>query len=183
MNTMSKVAQCVVFVCPKHPMCSPCRFRDSRDEDHPQRSCAERIPHLQNVCGQSHRPYMRSWQWHATWQGGNTQTNMHTSLYLLYASIVVHTVLNGTILLDGTQRNDWTIDFQWQHEWLFPKQHDRCIVTLPGEPHLCCTVAVWLGLGHQATWLGLWKHYALGQNSYTVWLQLQTYLRDLSNLN
>uniref|UniRef100_A0A8C6UVI1 Chloride channel 2c n=1 Tax=Neogobius melanostomus TaxID=47308 RepID=A0A8C6UVI1_9GOBI len=47
-----------------------CRIRYPRDEDHPERSSAKRIPHLQNVCGQSHRPHLCSGQWVASGQRG-----------------------------------------------------------------------------------------------------------------
>lgn len=52
------------------PPCVPCRFWYSRDEDDPERSGAEGIPHLQNVRGQSHRPHLLSGQRHAAGQGG-----------------------------------------------------------------------------------------------------------------
>lgn len=70
---------------------SPRRFRYSGDEDHPERSCAQGIPHLQNVCGQSHRPHLRSGQRHASGQGGNTLS--HAFMYRMHPC--VHAALNG----------------------------------------------------------------------------------------
>lgn len=58
------------------------RFRYPRDEDHLEGSRAQRIPHLQDLCGQSHRPHLRAGQRHAIGQGGDahalTQTHTQT---------------------------------------------------------------------------------------------------------
>lgn len=57
------------------PAVLPCRLRYSRDEDNPARSGAEGVPHLQNLCGEGHRPHLRSGQRHAAGQGGTTITH------------------------------------------------------------------------------------------------------------
>lgn len=38
----------------------PCRFWYSRDEDHSEGRRAQGIPHVQDICGQGHRPHLRS---------------------------------------------------------------------------------------------------------------------------
>lgn len=47
------------------------------DEDHPEGGRAQRIPHLQDLCGKSHRAHLRAGQRHAAGQGGDARSHEH----------------------------------------------------------------------------------------------------------